>query len=118
MNVVITGANQGIGYFLVEQLLKDGNQVAVLDLETENLQKLKNQYGESLLYFTVDVRNQEELNAAVDHAADRFSVLDVAIHNACKCTFETEADTDLDTYRDVLDVNYLGALRCSKSGLA
>ena len=117
MNVVITGANQGIGYYLAEQLLKDGNRVAVLDLETENLQKLKAQYGERLLAFKVDVRNQEELNAAVDRAAAGFSSIDAAIHNACKCTFEAEANTDLDTYRDVLDVNYLGALRLTKSVL-
>ena len=32
-NIVITGANQGIGYFLAEQLLNDGNRVAVFDLE-------------------------------------------------------------------------------------
>ena len=38
-NIVITGANQGIGYFLAEQLLNDGNRVAVFDLETENLEK-------------------------------------------------------------------------------
>ena len=35
-NIVITGANQGIVYFLAEQLLNDGNRVAVFDLETEN----------------------------------------------------------------------------------
>ena len=117
MNVVITGANQGIGYFLVQQLLKDGNRVSVLDLDTENLQKLKEEYGENLLYFQVDVRNQEEVNAAVADAAARFSNIDVAIHNACKCTFEAEANTDLDTYREVLDVNYFGALRLAKSVL-
>ena len=117
MNVIITGANQGIGFFLVDQLLKDGNRVAVLDLETENLEILKSQYEELLLYFTVDVRNQEELNAAVSQAAAKFLSVDAAIHNACKCTFAAEADTDLDTYRDVMDVNYFGALRLTKSVL-
>lgn len=117
MNVVITGANQGIGYFLIEQLLKDGNKVAVFDLETENLEKLKAEYGDSILYFKVDVRNQDELNCAVTDVVSKFSVIDVAIHNACKCTFEAEAKTDLDTYKDVFDVNYFGALRLSKSVL-
>ena len=117
MNVVITGANQGIGYFLVEQLLKDGNRVAVFDLETENLETLKAEYGEHLLYFKVDVRNQDELNLAVTSVVTKFAVIDVAIHNACKCTFEAEANTDIDTYKDVFDVNYFGALRLAKSVL-
>ena len=117
MNIVITGANQGIGYYMAAQLLKDGNKVAVFDLETENLEALKAQYGEQLLSFKVDVRNQEALNAASAHAADAFSGIDVAIHNACRCTFDTEANTDLDTYKDVFDVNYFGALRLTKSVL-
>ena len=36
-NIVITGANQGIGYYFMEQALKDGNKVAVLDVDTEAL---------------------------------------------------------------------------------
>ena len=117
MNVVITGANRGLGYFLAEQLLKDGNRVAVFDLETENLEALKATYGEHLLYFNVDVRNQDELNSAVADAVAQFIVIDVAVHNACKCTFEAEANTNIDTYKDVFDVNYFGALRLAKSVL-
>ena len=117
MNVVITGANQGIGYFMVEQLLKDGNRVAVFDLKTENLEALKATYGERLLYFKADVRNQEELSSAVACAAARFTIIDAAIHNACRCTFEAEANTEIDTYKDVFDVNYFGALRLAKSVL-
>ena len=33
LNIIITGANQGIGYYFTEQALKNGNKVAVLDLE-------------------------------------------------------------------------------------
>ena len=117
MNVVITGANQGIGYFLVEQLLKDGNRVAVFDLETENLEKFKAEYGEHLLYYKVDVRNQDQLNSAVNDVAAQFAEINVAIHNACKCTFEAETNTNIDTYKDVFDVNYFGALRLAKSVL-
>lgn len=116
-NFVITGANQGIGYFFIEQMLKEGNKVAVFDLDTDNLEKLKAEYADSLLFFKVDVRNLDDLHCAVASAAAEFSVIDVAIHNACKCTFEAEANTDLDTYRDVLDVNYFGALRLAKSVL-
>lgn len=37
-NIIITGANQGIGYYFTEQALKDGNKVAVLDVETDKLE--------------------------------------------------------------------------------
>ena len=114
-NIIITGANQGIGYFMAEQLLRDGNCVAVLDLETENLAQLQSEYKDRLLPFTVDVRDAEAMHGAVKAAADAFGSIDIAVHNACKCTFEAEADTPTDTYADVLDVNYFGALRLVKS---
>lgn len=50
-NIIITGANQGIGYYMAEKLLADGNKVSVLDIETENLANLKKQYS-SLIFFT------------------------------------------------------------------
>lgn len=116
-NIVITGANQGIVYFLAEQLLNDGNRVAVFDLETENLEKLKSVHGNNLLYYVVDVRNQDCLCNAVKAVVSEFGSIDIAVHNACKCTFDAEVDTDLDTYRDVFEVNYFGALGLSKSVL-
>jgi len=41
-NIIITGANEGIGYYMIEKLLADGNRVSVLDIETQNLANLKN----------------------------------------------------------------------------
>lgn len=114
-NIMITGANQGIGYYFVEQLLKDKNRVAVLDLETGNLATLKTKYDSNLLLFNVDVRDQVDIQDAVKRIISEFSAVDIAIHNACKCTFDIEIKTDIDTYKDVFDVNYFGALRLVKS---
>jgi len=114
-NIIITGANQGIGYYMTEQLLKNGSKVAVLDLETNNLSELKARFGDHLIYYAADLRNSDEVQKAVDWFMSEFSTVDIAVHNACKCTFETEANTDLDTYRDVFEVNYFSALRLVKS---
>ena len=113
-NIIITGANQGIGYYMVKKLLADGNKVSVLDIETENLANLKKQYG-CLIFYKVDLRNYDEIRSAVDKTVAEFGTIDIAVHNACKCTFESEADTDFDTYKDVFEVNYFGALRFVKS---
>ncbi len=112
-NIIITGANQGIGYYMAEKLLSEGNKVSVLDIETENLANLKMQY-ESLLFYKVDLRNYDEIKAAVDQTVAAFDTIDIVVHNACKCTFESEKETDFDTYRDVFEVNYFGALRLVK----
>lgn len=114
-NIIITGANQGIGYYMTEKLLIDGNKVSVLDIETDSFEKFKKQYSNSLIYHKVDLRSYDEVKTAVDKTAAEFGTFDIAVHNACKCTFESEADTDFDTYKDVFEVNYFGALRFVKS---
>lgn len=116
-NIVITGANQGIGYFFVEQLLKEGNRVAVFDLDTYNLEKLKLLYENNLIYFKVDVCNQDNLQNAVEKVISQFNIINIAIHNACNCTFDAEINTDFDTYREVFETNYFGALRLVKNVL-
>lgn len=112
-NIIITGANQGIGYYMTEKLLAEGNRVSVLDIETDNLEKLKKKY-DSLIFFKVDLRNNDAVKAAVDKAVVEFGTIDIVVHNACKCTFESEKETDFDTYKDVFEVNYFGALRLVK----
>lgn len=53
-NIIITGANQGIGYYFTEQALKDGNKVAVLDVETDKLEALAQAFPKQLLYYNTD----------------------------------------------------------------
>lgn len=114
-NIIITGANEGIGYFMVEKLLLDGNKVSVLDIDTENLASLKSKYNNNLIYYKADLRNNEDVKLAVTETVKELGYIDIAVHNACKCTFQSEAETDFDTYKDVFDVNYFGALRFVKS---
>lgn len=116
-NIIITGANQGIGYYLVEQALKDGNKVAVLDIEIDHLKDLVQVFPKQLLCYKADVRDDTQINAAVKEIIADFYPIDIAIHNACLCTFSKEDDTDLDMYEQVFNVNYYGGLRLAKSVL-
>lgn len=45
-NVLIVGANEGIGYYLVERLLESGNTVTVLDIKVDAVEKLRRKYQE------------------------------------------------------------------------
>ena len=49
-NIIITGANEGIGYYMIKKLLADGNRVSVLDIETQNLEILKNKYNSNFIF--------------------------------------------------------------------
>lgn len=87
-NIIITGANQGIGYYFTEQALKDGNKVAVLDVETDKLEALAQAFPKQLLYYNTDVCDEIQINSAVKEIIAAFHFIDIAIHNACLCTFD------------------------------
>ncbi|MGN0376135.1 MAG: SDR family NAD(P)-dependent oxidoreductase [Suilimivivens sp.] len=114
-NIVILGANEGIGFYLAKQLLEDGNNVGILDICIDNLADLKQRYGDRLFVMKCNAKVAEEIETAVDTFAEKYDRIDIAIHNACKCTFGSMEDSAEEVYRDVFEVNYFGALRLTKS---
>ena len=116
-SILIVGANQGIGYYLVERLLESGNSVTVLDVQTNAVETLKEKYQKTVLPVIADAQNLSSIENGVRQAVDHFGDIDIAIHNACLCTFENEHDTGYEVYQRVMDVNYFGALRLAKTVL-
>lgn len=116
-DILIVGANQGIGYYLAESLLEKGDRVAVLDIRTDHISQLKSKYRDNLFVAEADAADSLSVQEGVRKAYDRFASIDIAIHNACLCTFDSEPDTDLEVYHQVMDVNYYGALRLAKAVL-
>ena len=55
-----------------------------------------------------------QIDTAVKEIVAVFSSIDIAIHNACLCTFANENDTELNMYERVFNVNYYGGLRLAK----
>lgn len=116
-DILIIGADQGIGYYLTESLLESGNRVAVLDIQTGHIAELQPKYGNNLLVIRADATDSLSVQEGVQKAFDCFGSIDIAIHNACICTFNSEPETDLEVYRQVMNVNYYGALRLAKAVL-
>ena len=116
-NVLIVGADQGIGYYLVKRLLQLENTVTVLDLQITAIDILKEKYQDTVLPIVADARNLSSIENGVHNAIEHFGDIDIAIHNACLCTFASEHDTGYEVYQNVMDVNYFGALRLTKTVL-
>lgn len=104
-NVLVVGANQGIGYYLVERLLELGNTVTVLDIQIHAIEILKEKYQKTLLPIIADARSLSGIENSVLQAIQKFGDIDIAIHNACLCTFESERDTDYEIYQnDIVNI--------------
>lgn len=115
-NIIVTGGGQGIGFYLVKQLLEDGYNVTVMDLEISGLDVLAENHS-GLLPIVCDVRVQKSLCSAVEQSARKFGSVDCAIHNACRCAFGPMEETGEETFREVFDVNYFGALHLARAVL-
>lgn len=115
--IIILGANRGIGYYMVKHLLELGNFISVLDIETDNLKNLKENYPDNLIAITADAKKDEDIKHGVHETIKQFGKIDIAVHNACLCTFESEPNSDYELYNKVMDINFFGALRLSKAVL-
>ena len=58
-NIVILGANEGIGYWMAKQLLEDGNHVGILDISIDHLDGLKQQYKEQLFVMKCNAKEAD-----------------------------------------------------------
>lgn len=115
--LIITGGNNGIGYHMVEEWLDKGGNAAVIDLECSNIEKLQSKFRDRLIFFKYDVRDIDALNDAVNKTVDKFGDIDYAIHNACLCLFKSLDDHTIDDYKNVMSVNFHGAINLTNAVL-
>jgi NAD(P)-dependent dehydrogenase (short-subunit alcohol dehydrogenase family) len=109
--IVITGANNGIGFFMASTLLADGYRVAGLDLSGENLIQLQKDHSSDLLFYKCDVTNEQEIKSTVDDIVNKWSQIDVLVNNACIALFAPFEENKLEDTRREFEVNYYGYVR-------
>ncbi|WP_079420249.1 SDR family oxidoreductase [Thiomonas intermedia] len=78
----ITGASSGLGYQMTEQVLARGNRVIGAVRRPDALVDLQRQYGNRLAVATLDLIDTSSIRAAVDHAFQSASRIDVIVSNA------------------------------------
>jgi NAD(P)-dependent dehydrogenase (short-subunit alcohol dehydrogenase family) len=116
-SIILTGGNDGIGFFMTQQLLKDGDRVAVLDIRTERIGALKAQYKDRLIVCESDVSDADAVQRAVSQIESQWGCADIAVHNACICLFTGLENTSNEDYKRVLDVNFYGAVNLTRAVL-
>jgi len=106
--IVVTGANNGIGFYMTKALLEDGYCVVVLDISDENLIPVKTIYPEQLLVFDCDVTDSARVNDTVSSVIEKWGHVDVLVNNACLAIFKPFEQKPLEETRREFEVNYFG----------
>jgi len=119
-SVVITGGAGGIGRALAHRFGRDGAQIALLDLDPSALQAAAaelSEQGIEALPVECDVTSLEACRAAIARVIDARGGVDVLINNAGVTHLSHFSDTDVEVIRRVMEVNFFGAVHCTKAAL-
>jgi short-subunit dehydrogenase len=116
--VAITGGSEGIGKALIEALLPLGAKVATCGRNYDKLYRLQMQNAEHLLHAIVcDVSKEQDCRRFIESTIKTFGGIDILINNAGVSMRALVQDLDVDVIRKVMDVNFYGAVYCTKFAL-
>lgn len=113
--IVITGGSEGIGKALTEEFLRRGAKVATCGRNSTKLEILASHCATSSLFTAVaDVSKEDECKKFIDLTIQKFNGIDILINNAGISMRALFKDTDITTLKNVMDINFWGAVYCTK----
>ncbi len=116
--VVITGGSDGIGKALIEALIPRGAKVATCGRSHDKIYKLQMEYSRFLLHAVAcDVSDETECRRFIESTIETFGRIDILINNAGISMRALFADCDTKVTRKVMEINFLGAVYCTKYAL-
>lgn len=116
--IAITGGTDGIGKALVEEFLNKGASVSTCSRTQEKLDILSHELlGKPLLTVVADVSIENDCKNFIEKTIARFGRIDILINNAGISMRALFKDTDLETLKKVMDINFWGTVYCSKYAL-
>jgi short-subunit dehydrogenase len=116
--VVITGGSDGIGKALIQALIPQGAKVATCGRNHDKLYKLQVEYANVLLHAVAcDVSDEEDCRRFIESTIETFGRIDILINNAGISMRALFAECDTKVTRKVMEINFLGAVYCTKYAL-
>lgn len=116
--VIITGASSGIGRALAIEYAKRGALLSLAARRIDKLNELQTILESSEVLVTqTDVTSESACKELIDRTIRRFGRIDVLINNAGLSMRALFDDVDLNSFKQVMDVNFYGTVYCTKYAL-
>jgi len=125
--ILITGGSRGIGLAIAIRAAKDGAMIAIAAKTNEPNPKLPGTIhtaasditaaGGKALAIQCDLRDENQISAAVDQAAEKFGGIDILINNASAINLTPTLQTPAKRFDLMFDVNVRGTFLTSQAVL-
>lgn len=121
-NALITGGASGIGLAAARQFLREGASVAVADRDSDAIEKavadLEQEYGAQRAFgIPVDISHSDAVQEAIRTAVEKLGSLNVLVNNAAVRTHQSLAESDAESWGDILSVNVVALNECARHAL-
>lgn len=123
----ITGASRGIGLAIGRRAARDGANVVIAAKTTEAQPNLPGtiytaaaeieQAGGKALACAVDIRHEQQIQAAVEQAVKTFGGIDILVNNASAISLTRTLETPMKRFDLMHQVNMRGTFVCSQACL-
>ncbi|GGA35657.1 SDR family NAD(P)-dependent oxidoreductase [Paenibacillus physcomitrellae] len=115
--IVITGASSGIGSEMARQLSKRGAFVVLAARNQDKLEQVGAGLSGPFGLVRLDVSSEESVAEAFQRINDTYGSVDCLINNAGFGRFKPFTETPMNEFESMMDVNYMGVVRCTKAVL-
>ena len=116
--IFITGASRGIGKTIALRLAKEGANIVIAAKSVEENPRLGGtiysaakeieEAGGKALAVQVDIRNEEQIKAAVEKTIETFGGIDILVNNASAIQLSNTEQTDAKRFDLMHDINVRG----------
>ena len=125
--IIMSGGSRGIGLAIALRAAQDGANVVLMAKTDTPHPKLEGTVhtaaaeveaaGGTALAVVGDVRNDEDVRAAVNAAVDRFGGIDIVVNNASALDLSSTSEIDMKKYDLMQDINARGTFLLSKTAM-
>ena len=105
---LVSGGARGMGAAEVRRLHADGASVVAADVLDDDGKALADELGDRVRFVHLDVTSEEEWQSVVEQTERELGKVDVLVNNAGILKFNEIANTPLEEFRQVIEVNLIG----------
>jgi len=121
--IIISGGSSGVGKKLAQRLGSEGARLALIARDEKKLQAVREELQSSgiadqnICVFSCDVADSQSVEETFGHISKKIGSPDILINSAGILREGYFEKKSLETFREVMDVNFFGTLHCIGSVL-